>query len=297
MKTEVSKKKQLVGMLYGLTAGLAFTIFAWGIDGYLLSRANGAFPWVKFIPGLLICILAGSLVGWLTIRFHNTLLAIIFWVPLAYLFTRLIIWLPLRVTPFVIRFFNEALGDFLKYPIYKTLNQNLIIGLIIIGVVGIICGLLENILVDQSLFSSGTYALAVPLVVSFLCFSLAGNTADSLLNRNFREPIQEVDNLLEFAMDNINVEVPGTVARAMHLGAVNPIKKYLSRERGLILSNYDESMGQVDVLVDFKGKWVKCTVIYNQVTHCVPVFEMPWIRLSNILKLVEGPLFSGQLRN
>lgn len=103
--------------------------------------------------------------------------------------------------------------------------------------------------------------------------------------------------MLEFAMDNINVEVPGTVARAMHLGAVNPIKKYLSRERGLILSNYDESMGQVDVLVDFKGKWVKCTVIYNQVTHCVPVFEMPWIRLSNILKLVEGPLFSGQLRN
>jgi hypothetical protein len=287
MKPELSRQKQIAGLLYGLAGGLSFAVFAWGIDGLLLARAHGAFPWVKFIPGLVICLISGGLVGWLTIKLNQIFLGIIAWVAMALLYSQMIIWLPIRVAPALIKLSNVSLGEYLKYPYYPELNQHLWFGFAIIAIVAIINGLLERILVEQALFTSGKYAIIVPMVVCALSFGLAGNTGDSLMNKNFREPIQIVDELIQFAQDNVGKEVPGDVARAMHLGALNTVKEYVVRDRKLILSNFDQYMGQVDVLVDFEGKWVKCTTIFNQVTNCKPALEMPWIRLSGIHKLAE----------
>jgi hypothetical protein len=58
MRSEVSHKKQVAGVLYGLAAGLAFAIFAWGLDALQLAAAHGAYYWVKFVPGLVICLAA-----------------------------------------------------------------------------------------------------------------------------------------------------------------------------------------------------------------------------------------------
>ena len=69
MNTETRRKKLVAGLFYGLAAGFAFALFTWGIDAYKLAQANGAFYWVRFVPGLLICLIAGALVGWLTV--HN----------------------------------------------------------------------------------------------------------------------------------------------------------------------------------------------------------------------------------
>ena len=280
----MSKKKQISGILYGMVAGLAFSFFAWGLDGFMLAKANAAYPWVKFIPGLLICVAAGCFVGWLTIRLHNSLLGLVFWLALAWLYAQLIIWLPLRIAPFIINIFNGALGDYLQYPIHKGLSQNLWFGFAIIAVIALICGLLENVLIEQSLFSGGDFAILVPLVICFLSFSLGGNSSDSLLNRNFREPLQEVNNILQFASAHIDQEVAPDVARQRRLGSVTAIKQYLNRDYRLILSNFDESLGQIDILVDFNGYWAKCTSIYNQVTNCKLIFEPPWYRQPLIVE-------------
>lgn len=287
MKPELSRQKQIAGLLYGLAGGLSFAVFAWGIDGLLLAGAHGAFPWVKFIPGLVICLVSSGLVGWLTIKIQHTLLDILIWVALAFLYSQMIIWLPIRVAPELIKIFNSSLGEYLKYPFYSDLYQNLWFGFAIIAVVAIINGLLERILVEQALFTSSKYAIIVPMIVCALSFGLAGNTGDSLLNRNLREPVRIVDELIQFAQDNYDKEIPGDVARSMHMGALTTVKEYVVRDRKLVLSNFDQYIGQVDVLVDFEGKWVKCTTIYNQVTNCKPALEMPWIRLSGIQKLAE----------
>lgn len=287
MKPELSRQKQIAGLLYGLAGGLSFAIFAWGIDGLVLSRAHGAFPWIKFIPGLLICLISGGLVGWLTVKIHHIFLSILFWLALAYLCSNLILWLPLRVAPFLIKIFNNSLGAYLKYPYYADFSQNLWFGFVVIGIVAIINALIENILIEQALFTSGKYAIIVPLIVSALSFGLVGNSGDSLFNRNIREPIQVVDNLIQFAQDNYGKNVPLEISRSMHLAALNPVMEYVERDRKLILSNFDEYLGQVDILVDFEGKWVKCTTIYNQVTDCKSALEMPWIRLSSIHKLAK----------
>jgi hypothetical protein len=285
MKTSLLREKQFVGMLYGLTAGLAFALFAWGLDAVLLTSAHGALPWTKFLPGLILCPLAGSLIGWLTIRFENHLLAVGLWTLLALLFSRLIVWLPLKVSPYIIHLLDRDLGTYLKYPVYDSLNQNVWFGFAAILIVALICGLLEVNMIEGSLFSSGSYAFILPLLMCFFGFALIGKTSDSLLNEPIREPVVAVDRLLQFALDNIDQDVDGMLARSMHLGATTTIKDYLPLERRLIMSNYDESFGQIDVLVDFSGIWVKCTAIYNQVTYCKPAVNAPGARFLNLLKL------------
>jgi hypothetical protein len=284
MDKSLLRSKKFVGMLYGMVAGLAFSIFAWGIDAVLLASSHGALPWVKILPGLIICLLSGSLVGWLTIRFENHLLALGLWIALAVFFSRLIIWIPLKISPIFIRFLDSDLGAYLKYPYYDSLNQNAWFSFGAIVIVALICGLLEINLIEQALFSSGSFAVLVPLLLCFFGFALAGKTGDSMLNQQIREPVLAVDDLLQFAVENIDQEVPGDVARSMHLGATNTIKDYLPLERRVIMSNFDESIGQVDVLVDFSGIWVRCTAIYNQVTYCKPAQNPPGTRFLNIAR-------------
>ena len=211
--------------------------------------------------------------------------SLLLWLLQALLFAHLVLWLPIKLAPRIISLFNPALGEFLKYPFHKELNQNLWIGFAIIAVVSLVCGLIQNILIDQALFSSGNFAIIVPLVICFLAFGLVGNSSDALLNKRFRESIQQVDKVIEFAIAHEGQEVPHEQARKMRLFALSQVQEVVTEERGLVLSNYDEMLGQVDVLVDFQGQWVKCPVIYNQVITCSRVFETPWIRLGTVLKV------------
>lgn len=268
MKHTVSRSKQVMGLMYGCAAGLAFAIFGWGVDAFQLLAAHGAYAFVKFIPGLLLCTVTGTLVGWLTALIQKPLIGILLWISNALLYAWLVFWLPIRSTPAIIKIFDSILGEYLQYPFYKSLNQTLWFGFATIALVAIIFGLLENILIDQAIFSSGKIAKLVPLIMVAVAFSLVGSSSDSLLNKNLREPLITVDNLIDFAVDNLDNDVDPALARAMHLNSVKTIRHLLPLERTLILSNFDEAIGQVDVLVNFYGKWVKCTTIYNQVTFC-----------------------------
>lgn len=285
MKPEVSKRKQIAGLLFGLAAGLAFAVFAWGVDAFLLARAHGTFAWVKFIPGLLICLLVGSLVGWLSVLIQRVWISLLLWIGQALLFAHLLMWLPLKVTPAIIRLFNPALGDFLKYPYYPELKQNLWVAFAILAFASLIIAVLENVLIEQAISSSGNYAVLVPITVALLAFGLVGGTGDSVLNRHLREPLVKVDKLVQFALDNQGKEISPDVAHDMRIAALNPVIELVTDQRKVILSNFDQYLGQVDVLVDFDGEWVKCTTIYSQVTNCTRLFEKPWIRFSNVLKL------------
>lgn len=293
MKTIVNKKKQIVGLLYGLAAGLAFSIFAWGIDAILIAYAHGSYSFVKFIPGMLISVIIGGLVGWITVRIQNHLISVGVWLLFALMLSRLFIWLPIKAAPWLIKLFDNHLGEYLNYPFYKDMGQINWFGFATIALVAIICALIENILIDQALFSTGKVVLAIPIVVCALCFSLAGNAVDGLFNKSIREPILAVNKLMQFAVDNLDKEVSAEVSRSMHLAAVKTITEYLPRERSLILSNFDQSFGQVDVLVDFDGYWVKCTTVYNQVTFCKPALETPQSLFSHYWSTTMAQSFNS----
>lgn len=275
MKTSVNNRKQLVGLFFGLAAGLSFAVFAWGVDGFLLAGAHGAYPWVKFIPGILFSLIGGGLVGWLTIRMQNPFIRILIWLLFALMLSKLILWLPIKAAPQIIGWFDSYLGNFLSYPLYKDFNHIIWVGFVVIALISILCSLLENVLIEQALFTTGTFSVVVPLVVSFVFFCLAGSTIDGLYNKQIRQPILAVNNLIEFAVENADKEVSVEMSRSMHLSAVKTIQEYLPLDRSLIISNYDQMLGQIDVLVKFNGNWVKCTTVYNQVTYCKLVFDEP----------------------
>ncbi len=285
MTTPFLHKKQKMGLLFGIVAGLAFSITAWGVDAWQLVQAHAAFPLIKFIPGLFICGLAGGLVGWLTIRVERVWASLLLWSLLTGLYAWSVLWLPLKSTPALMQYLEPNLSSMLYYPRIDSEIQFGIIVLIVIGFVASICALMEIHLIDQSMLAMGSLSLVSPLLIALVLFGVAGSSGDYMLNRYFREPVQAVDELIQFAVDNEEKDIPPILARQKRLSVVKDLDGLLSHPRHLTLIAFDETMGQMDILVDFDGKWVRCSVIYNQPTICKR------IKLDALRYAGKGPSF------
>lgn len=268
MDTQFSARKQKMGLLFGLIAGLAFAVMTWGVDAVKLAQAHAAWPFARFLPGLAMTMLAAGLVGWLSVRLEKVWLAVILWVGLALFITWQVVWLPMKFSPLYFETIKPSLGDLLYYPTADSQVQFWVFSFIVIAFVSILCGLLEIHLVDQSLLGQGSLALLTPLLIAMALFGFAGVSADDLVNTTFREPVLAMDKLIQFAIDNEGKDVPPVVARKERLAVVKDLYGLLDRPRSLTLTGFDKSLGQMDILVDFGGKWVRCTVIYNQPTMC-----------------------------
>jgi hypothetical protein len=275
MNLAVKRKKLKLGFLYGLFAGLAFSIFTWGVDAWLLARAHATYPWVKFLPGLLVCILAGGITGWLTIRIDKHAIALLLWSILAFVYSWLAIWLPFTSAPSFIERLDPALVQYFHFSQVKDISQILWVSLVTIGLAAVLAGLLEINLVQQASISSNAASTVGAFLVATILFTSVGSATDQMINSNLREPIQVLDKLFNFAMENAGVEVPRQTARRMHLSAVSQLDEVIDKQRSLTLAGFDENIGIVDVLVDFEGSIVKCQVIYTQPTDCIILTPNP----------------------
>lgn len=45
------RDKQLLGLAYGLLAGLTYALATWGYDGWLLAHASADSSWLKLVIG------------------------------------------------------------------------------------------------------------------------------------------------------------------------------------------------------------------------------------------------------
>jgi hypothetical protein len=265
---EFKNRKRFIGLIYGLVSGVSFAIFAWGIDAFLLAMSNAAFFWIKFLPGIIVCALAGSAAGWLTIYFENHGLAILIWGFAAILFTSLTIWLPTSGTELMLKLLNPDLSKWIKFSEIDNIAQFKMIGFLMIGLAAVICGLLEINLVNQVMLSSHSSSLAATLLICFVIFGLAGSASDYLINIHFREPVQALNNLIQTKVDYGEEEIPDKVARQLHLSAIRNLPVDLSKPRQLLLISFDKTLGNMSILVNLKGTYIKCTMIYSQASNC-----------------------------
>ena len=275
MNIIIRRKKLRLGLIYGMVAGLAFATFAWGVDAWLLARAHATFFWVKFIPSLIVCVLSGGLVGWLTIRFEKHSISLLLWGSLAGLYSWLVIWLPFTLGPYLVKTLAPELAHWIDFSQVQDLIQFRVVSLVIIGLAAIICGLLEINLIHQALLSSYVSASVVAMLVCLILFSLAGSATDSIVTATLREPVQVINNLIQFAQVNEGLEVPLATARKLHISAVNQITGLIQRNRQLTLIKFDQNFLFMDILVDFEGTLVKCTAIYAQPTDCIIITPNP----------------------
>ncbi len=268
MNEDFAKKKRFLGLFFGVSAGAAFALTAWGIDALKLSNANLADPALKFVPGLLICLIAGGFVGWLTIALDKPLISLLLWGGFGALLVWLILWLPVQAAPKIITFLHPNLNSWLEYPLVEGTSQLQIIGLIVIAIPCLLAGLLEPHLVEQALASGRPGSLIGLVLACAILLGGVGFAGDDLLNKHFREPVQVMDDLLAFAQDNYGKEVEQTLARRMHLSTVDGLGDLVLNPRELTIAAYDRNLGQVDIFVNFSGKWVRCTTIYSQPVRC-----------------------------
>ncbi len=268
MAAPFARKKQRIGFFYGLVAGAVLSMTAWGIDAIQLAGAHVSFPFTKFLPGLIICALAGGIVGWLSIRIGHWLASIILWVLLAVLAVWLVLWLPVEGSVQILRWLSPNLVHWIEYPPIDRLGQFRVIGLIVIGIPCLLCGIVENNLVDQTLSAQGVGGWIAMLLVAALLLGAAGFAADELLNRHFRESAQALNQTLAFAAENQGKAVEKTLARRMRLSVVKQLGNLVTNPHEMTLIAYDSTLGQMDYLVDFRGTWARCKVIYAQPTQC-----------------------------
>lgn len=277
MSLYFNRKKQRLGAIYGLIAGLAFSIAAWGKDGIALATLHVSYAWIKFLPGAAISCLIGGLVGWGSVKIAKSWVALILWIVFGLILVWLIIWVPFVSTPYLLEAFQPGLGEWLNYPMVAHVNQLKIIGIIVITLPVFLCGLAETNTIETVMMSSHSGAILAVILVCGLLMGAAGSAGDDLANKQFREPVQALENLFQFAIDTQDEEVDELVKRRMRLAVVADLGEVLTKPYRLTLVAFDAPLAQMDFLVDFEGTWVKCTTVYSQPVLCEQVFRRPVI--------------------
>ncbi|HQJ32129.1 MAG TPA: hypothetical protein PLO13_02105 [Anaerolineaceae bacterium] len=265
---EFSRKRSNLSIRYGFIAGLFFSLAAWGMDAIILTRYHATLPFLKFLPALLICLPASVLAGYLTAKFENGMIGLIIWGGLAILFTFLVINLPLKFVPWYLNRIRPEVGSILNFEELINLGVCWFYCLFPIGITCLLCGLLENVLIDQSLASSSTLGNLLPLIVCLAIMTASGMSGDSLMTRQFRKPIVVIDTLLQNGADYYNQEVDKQEARKMHLSIVRPLNDLVLQQRSLTLVDVDGYLSVMKVLVDFNGESALCHTVYSQPTFC-----------------------------
>jgi len=284
MVSSYSRKRTNLGIVYGLIAGFFFSLAAWGMDAIILMRHNISLPFLKFLPALLICVPIAILAGFLTARFEKGWLSFLLWAMLAVLFTYLVINIPIKYVPWLTSKLVPQYIPVIKFEELTNIGHYWFYGIFAIGLSCILCGILENVLIDQSLAASSTVSAILPFVFCLAIMTGAGFSGDLLMTNHFREPIIVVDTLLQNGATYYNQEIDKQKAREMRLSIVSPLDDLVLQPHSLTIVSADNYLGIIKVLVDFDGKYALCHVVYSQPTFC----EVTHLRFNRIEQYARG---------
>jgi hypothetical protein len=274
-RADVLRAKHIYGIWYGAALGLTFSIFAWGIDAYLLSRVNGFSPWLKFLGGVIPCMLVGALAGWLSARLGKPLFAMLLWGAAASVFAWLTVSLPLQITPRIFSLVDSEINSLLHYTFYEAFSSRFGIAYVWLAIFVSIAGLLQIPLSDAAVFSTSSFGRIAPMLVTIVLMGICGSIVDGLNNELLRAPIDTLNQTIQFVVDHQGEKIDPAESRKRHLGALRTVNHLVTPERKFLVSGYDQYLEQVQVLARFEQGWVECELILNQLVTCKQVGNLP----------------------
>ena len=274
-RPDVIRSKYVYGIWFGIVAGLAYSLFAWGVDAYQLQQMNGLYPWLKFLVGVVPCMLIGGFTGWLSARIGKPLFALFFWVIAAAVFTWLSVSLPQQVVPRLLSLLNPDLKDLLHYTDYGQLPFKFGVAYFWLALILALVGLLQIPLSDSAIFSTSVFGRISPLLLTMILMVIAGNTMDNLNNELLRSPIDAMNSTIQFFIDHRGEDIPSADIRRMHLASLRTIEELVTPERKFLISGHDKDFGDVQVLVRFQNAWTECEVFYSQPIGCEQIRQTP----------------------
>ena len=269
-RPDVLRAKHAYGIWYGAAVGLTFSIFAWGIDAFLLDRMNGLFPWLKFLGGVIPCMLVGGFAGWLSARLDQPIFSLLLWGVAAAVFAWLIVSLPLQITPWLLDFVEPGVTDLLHYT-DEAATFRFGIAYVWLAIFIFLVGLLQLPLSDSAVFSTSLFGKISPMLITLGLMAICGILMDSISNELLRSSINAVDTPVQFMLDNRGKKIDVADSRRMHLGALRAVDNLLTPERKFIVSGFDHVLEQVQVLARFESAWVECELVSNQLVWCEQV--------------------------
>jgi hypothetical protein len=194
--------------------------------------------------------------------------SLLLWTGLAVLFTYLVINLPTKFSPWLFNRIKPDYAKILKFDDLEKVGIYWFYGIFAIGLTCILCGIMENLLIDQSLASSSTMGVLIPLLVCPIFMTGAGISGDLLMTSHFREPLVIIENLLQNGASHYGQEVDPLKAREMRLSVVQPLGDLVLKPHSLTVVSSDNYLGMMKVLVDFQDEWALCHVVYSQPSFC-----------------------------
>lgn len=273
-RSDILRAKRSYGFWYGIVIGFGFSVFTWGIDAYILNELHGLHPWVKFIIGSILYTGIGGAAGWLSARGNKPLYALFFWLVAAFAFARLTVNIPLKFIPQILSLIEPATSGLLHYVYYPELGARVGLAYTWIGIFVAIAGLLQIPTSESAVFSNSLGGKIIPLLVPVVLMSICGVIVDNgLINEPLRSAIKATDDTIQYVIDNRGKDVDLAEARRMHAGAFRTIQDAVTQKRKIIVSSYDKTLGDVNILIQFESSWVECQVLYNQPVSCKMIEE------------------------
>ena len=267
-RPEVIQGKRRMGILYGMAVGLSFAAASWGIDGLMLSRAHAFYPWLKFIIGAVICMLAGGTAGWLVARLEKGILALFIYLGLGLVFSWLIVALPFQIFPSVMQWLDPETANLLNYTLYDGFQSRFVIAVAWISLFAALTGVLQLPLTEPAAFATSFFGKIAPLLVCAVVMFINGVIVDTLNNEPLRTAVLHLNNTIEFTVDHQGEEVDRALARTMRMSSLRAVRDVINQPRKLIVGSYDQYLDQIHVLVRFGSTWADCVVVYNQPSFC-----------------------------
>jgi hypothetical protein len=274
-RPDLVRPKLALGTLYGVMAGLAFAGACWAMDALLLSQAHAYFPWIKLILGSLLCGLAGGVTGWLTVRLERGLLGLLFWLAATGFFSWITVALPLNIYPFIASRLEPELAGLLDYQMKSEFPTRFWVAFGWIVIFTLITGIVQVPLVEPAVFSTSLFSKAAPILFCVVIMGVNGSMADGLDNKPLRNAVLAMDHTIQFVLDNRGQSVDPATSRHWHASSLRSVQDQISQTRRLIVSEYDEYLGEIHLVVRFEDLWVECTTVYGQPSFCKSIQAGP----------------------
>jgi hypothetical protein len=274
-RPDIIKSRHRYGILFGSFLGVSFAIATWGIDAYILSQAHGLHPWMKFAAGALPCMFVGGLAGRAAAQFEKSSLAVLFWLAAALFFAWLTVALPLRLMPTLMGIAEPGTQGLLHHEYYENFASRIGVATIWVAIFVCAVGLVQLPISESAVFSASFLGKVFPLLVTAVIMGICGVIVDSLNNEPLRTAATAMHETIQFSLQNQGREIDKATSRRMHQGSLRGIRELLTEQYGIVVSGYDEYLGNVQVLVKFEAAWAECTVVYNQPVFCKEVTPIP----------------------
>jgi hypothetical protein len=268
-------KDQFIGLAFGLLMGIALVLGAWGSDASEMGKASAYLPWMRLVLGAALVIPLSGFVGWLVGKLDSAVMGMLFWFLVAVVFSFWAGHIPYEISSWWIGILLPDYKGLLIYPFGGSAETRLWLVLMVSGVLLVIGGALSTLIIDAARTAALGLKQFLILLLGVPLFLVAGIFSDMMIQRPLRQPLTEVNDLIQFTLDHEGQTLDKQTLREMHVGAVRSISALLHEPRQLALGDVDQdTLESARVFVDFDGNWARCWVIAGQPSFCQPSDEL-----------------------